>query len=164
LSQFIHAHSGSNGYRSNLSDIDRTLTDNMTAQDPGSGAVNDQFAEAGSSTVDDRARGRVEAHNRCDNIVAFSRLLFRDTHVRVLRIGKASDRIHRTPGFQLRAPHRVSGGHKTVLYCLRYKHYPTRDIAGCEDVWNGSSEITVHAYKAALIGVYPRRREIQPCS
>jgi hypothetical protein len=66
---------------SNLSDIDRTLTNNMPAQGPGSVAVNDQFAEANRPTVDDRSRRGVEAGNRCNDIVAFSRLVLREARV-----------------------------------------------------------------------------------
>jgi hypothetical protein len=82
------------GYRRNLGDFDRTLTNNVTTKNLGSRAVNNQFAEAGCPPVDDRARRRVKVHNSGYDIVCFSRFPLGESYLRVFRIGKASDRIY----------------------------------------------------------------------
>ena len=55
-------------------------------------AVGDQLAEAGRPAVDDRARGRVEAHHRDDHIVRFAGLRLGQADLGIFRVGEAADR------------------------------------------------------------------------
>ena len=72
--QLIDPHSAGNGNRRHLSDVDRPLADDVAAEDFVGRALDDQLAEAGRPPVDDRARSRVKADNRCYDIVFFTRL------------------------------------------------------------------------------------------
>ena len=83
MGQFVNRHPSRDGYRRHLGNLDRSLADNVAAQDLVSLAVGEQFAKAEGATVDNRARRRVEASNRSADIVCFTSLRFRRAGLRL---------------------------------------------------------------------------------
>src|SRR5262245_40527133 len=135
----------------------------MAAQDRARRAVGDQLAEADCPAIDDRARGRIEAYHRYHYIMCFTGLRFGQTYLGIFRVGEAADWTHLVPKRRRRASYGVGGRYEAVLDRLRNEHQAAGDIAGGEDVWRRSTEVSINPYVAPRIGLDTRRREAQSC-
>ena len=72
-----------------LGDLCCSLANDVAAQDLRGRAVDDELAKPHLSTVDDRSDGRVEAHDRRDDIVGLARFGLGEARTRVFGLGEA---------------------------------------------------------------------------
>ena len=95
--------------------------------------------------------GLVEAHHGHDHIVGLAGLCFRQTHLRVFRLGEAADRTDLIAERHRRSAHGVGGRHEAVVCRLRNQHQAARDVPRREDVRRRRPEVGIDAYVATPI-------------
>src|SRR5262249_23517265 len=139
---------------------DGALSNYVATQDMVGLAVYDQLTKAKRSAVYDRARGGVETNFSYDDFAICAGPRLSQSHLRVLRIGEATNRCGSIEFFHCRATHRFCGRDKSRLNRLRDKHHPARNVAGGKNVIRGGLHIFVNEDEVPLISFNARAREV----
>ena len=134
LGQAVDRQSGVDRHGRHLDDLDRSVTNNMAAQDLTGGAVNDQLAETIRSAVDDRPRCRIERNVRHNNIVRFACFCLGQAGLSVFGIGVAPDRHYVVLHLRGWPAYGICAGGKSLLDRLWNKEHMSGHVAGGEDV------------------------------
>ena len=160
MRELIDPHASGNRDRRYLRDLDRPLADDVAAKNFIGHAIDDQLAEPGCSPVDDRPRGRIKVNDRSRDIMFFPCLRFGHAYLCILRVGKATDRIHFLIKRHRRTSYGVGGRDEAVLYRWRNQHQAPGDIPSSKDMWRRGPQVRVNLHKTSMIGFDARGWEI----